>query len=140
MIAVPRARTAAYKRGVFGTKCVGSVIVWEKAHAFGLEVHRLCDAFPRRSGTALAPQLRRAALSIASNIVEGTSKTSQPEVRRFLVIALASAGEADYQLLVARRTGLMDPAVYATLAEQAVEVRRMLSGLMKRVSLSIDAT
>ena len=87
--------------------------VWEKAHAFGLEAHRLCDAYPRRSGTALAPQLRRAALSIASNIVEGTSKTSQPEVRRFLVIALASAGEADYQLLVARDTGLMDPAVYA---------------------------
>ena len=72
--------------------------------------------------------------------MEGTSKTSQPEVRRFLVIALASAGEADYQLLVARDTGLMDPAVYATLAAQVVEVRRMLSGLIKRVSLSIDAT
>ena len=114
--------------------------VWEKAHAFGLEVHRLCDTFPRGSGTALAPQLRRAALSIASNIVEGTSKSSQRELRRFLVIALASAGEADYQLLVARDTELMDPVVYATLAAQVVEVRRMLSGLIKRVSLSIDAT
>ena len=112
--------------------------VWVKAHAFAVEVHQVCDAMPRRSGVALATQLRRAALSISANIVEGTAKDSQPELRRFLVIALGSAAEAEYHLLVARDTNLLDPARYDRLAEQVVEIRRMLSGLIKRVTISID--
>ncbi|HEY5440438.1 MAG TPA: four helix bundle protein [Gemmatimonadaceae bacterium] len=76
--------------------------------------------------------------SLSANIVEGTAKDSQPELRRFLVIALGSAAEAEYHLLVARDTNLLDPARYDRLAEQVVEIRRMLSGLIKRVTISID--
>ena len=112
--------------------------VWVKAHAFAVGVHQVCEAMPRRSGAALAPQLRKAALSISANIVEGTAKDSQPELRRFLVIALGSAAEAEYHLLVARDTNLLDPTAYDKLAMQAVEIRRMLTGLIKRVTISID--
>ena len=112
--------------------------VWVKAHAFAVGVHQVCEAMPRRSGAALAPQLRKAALSISANIVEGTAKDSQPELRRFLVIALGSAAEAEYHLLVARDTNLLAPTAYDKLAMQAVEIRRMLTGLIKRVTISID--
>lgn len=112
--------------------------VWVKAHAFAVEVHQVCEAMPRRSGVALAAQLRRAALSISANIVEGTAKDSQPELRRFLVIALGSAAEADYHLLVARDTRLLERAAHDKLSAQVVEIRRMLSGLIKRVTLSIE--
>jgi four helix bundle protein len=111
--------------------------VWEKAHAFAVDVHRACEVMPRRSGVALTGQLRRAALSISANIVEGTAKDSQAELRRFLIIALGSAAESDYHLLVARDTGLLEPAAHENLSAQVIEIRRMLSGLIKRVAFSI---
>ena len=113
--------------------------VWQKAHVFAIEVHSVCESMPRRRGAALASQLRRSALSISANIVEGASKGSDPEFRRFLLIAIGSAAEADYHLLVARDTKLVHAQGYDDLASKAVEIRRMLAGLIKRVTASIES-
>ena len=108
--------------------------VWEKAHAFALGVHRTSERFPRRAGSVIAGQLRRASLSIPANIAEGAAKGSDAEFRRFLHIAMGSALEADYHLLIARDTGLLSRAVHDELSSQDLEIRRMLGGLIKRLT------
>ena len=111
--------------------------VWEKAHAFALEVHRVSGEFPRRGGSVIAGQLRRAALSVPSNIAEGAAKGSDLEFRRYLQIAMGSALEADYQLLVARDTRLLGADTHDDLAARALEIRRMLGGLIKRINVTL---
>ncbi len=110
--------------------------VWEKAHLLAIDVYRLSEGFPRTDGVALTPHLRRAALSIPSNIAEGAGKSGTGDFRRFLDIALGSASETHYQLLVARDLQLIENEVYDELSTRVVEVRRMLVGLLKRVKLS----
>jgi four helix bundle protein len=107
--------------------------VWAKAHAVALEIFRITERLPRREGLALRSQLRRAALSIAANIAEGAGKSSNAEFHRYLQIALGSASETLYHLLLARDTGALPVTRYNQLANQIVEVRRMLTGLSKRV-------
>lgn len=110
--------------------------VWEKAHALAIDVHRVTGTFPRQEGVALVGQLRRAALSIPANIAEGAGKPGNTEFRRFLHIAMGSASETDYHLLVARDLGLIELATYNDLSARATQIRRMLSGLIKKVAVS----
>ena len=107
--------------------------VWGKAHAVALDIHRVAGGFPRRDGVTLTSQLRRAALSIPTNIAEGAGKGGDAEFRRYVQIALGSASETTYHLLVARDLGLIDGHTYDDLITRVVEVRRMLTGLLKRL-------
>src|SRR5438045_2646462 len=111
--------------------------VWEKAHALSLDIERACNQFPRRRGTVLANQLRRASSSIPATIVEGAAKQSDREFRRFLNMAMSSAHEADYHLLAARDCQLLGERSYTDLTTRLLEVRRMLGGLIKRVTISL---
>ena len=113
--------------------------VWEKSHALAMDVHRIAGGFPRVEGIALNGQLRRAVLSIPANIAEGAGKSGNSEFRRFLKIALGSAVETDYHLLAARDLGLLELAAYEALSARTIEVRRMLGGLIKKVSSTLDA-
>jgi len=115
------------------------LMVWEKAHALSLDVERACDRFPRRRGAVLANQLRRATSSIPATIVEGAAKSSDREFRRFLNMAMSSAHEADYHLLSARDNQLLGEQSYADLTTRLLEVRRMLGGLIRSITASIDA-
>ena len=107
--------------------------VWKKAHAIAMDIHRTAGGFPRRDGVTLTSQLRRAALSIPTNIAEGAGKGGDAEFRRYVRIALGSASETTYHLLVARDLGLVDCQTYDDLTARIVEVRRMLTGLLKRL-------
>ena len=107
--------------------------VWHKAHVVAIDIHRVAGGFPRRDGVALTSQLRRAALSIPANIAEGAGKVGDAEFRRYVLIALGSASETTYHLLVARDLHLIDLATYNDLTGRIVEVRRMLTGLLNRL-------
>ena len=107
--------------------------VWHKAHVVAIDIHRVAGGFPRRDGVALTSQLRRAALSIPANIAEGAGKVGDVEFRRYVLIALGSASETTYHLLVARDLHLIDLATYNDLTGRIVEVRRMLTGLLNRL-------
>jgi four helix bundle protein len=113
--------------------------VWQKAHALALDIHRVAGTFPRVDGVALTSQLRRAALSIPANIAEGAGKSGNVEFRRFLHVALGSAAETDYHLLAARDLGLLEATTYDDLASRTIEVRRMLGGLIKKVTATLEA-
>jgi four helix bundle protein len=107
--------------------------VWRKAHALALDVRRDTRKFPRREYTSLRTQIISAAESIACNIVEGCGASSRKEFARFLEISIKSTMELEYQLQLARDTGVLSYDDWKARTAQAVEVRRMLCGLRAKV-------
>lgn len=79
--------------------------VWQKAHEATLEVYKITRSFPSDERFGLTSQIRRAAVSIGSNLAEGRGRKSDADFARFVRIALGSAYELQYQLLVARDIG-----------------------------------
>ncbi len=98
-----------------------------------MEIYRIAGRFPRADGLALTSQLRRSALSIPTNLAEGAGKLSDVEFRRLIQIALGSASECQYHLLVARELKLINEETYDQLRDRMAEVRRMLTGLSKKL-------
>jgi len=107
--------------------------VWEKAHALTLLVYAETRTFPKEELYGLTSQLRRAAASIAANIVEGCGRRSDGEFARFLQIARGSASEVEYHLLLARDLSLLHETKFCVLNSTVVEVQRMLTRLVQRV-------
>ncbi|MBI5948033.1 MAG: four helix bundle protein [Chloroflexi bacterium] len=112
--------------------------VWQDAHSLTLAVYRATEPFPRTEIFGLTSQARRAASSIAANIVEGSVKGPR-EFRQPLVVALGSATELEYHLLLGRDLGYLDDGRYDELAVLARSVQRMLVTFMKRLSVGADA-
>jgi len=107
--------------------------VWEKAHRLTLEVYRATGSFPREEIYGLSSQIRRAAGSIGANIAEGAGKNSRPEFARFLQIALGSASELEYHLLLSRELGYVNPETYDVLSAQVIETKKMLTGFLQNL-------
>lgn len=107
--------------------------VWEKAHALTLRAYAATDGVVARRFPVLCSQLRRAIASIPANIAEGAGHSTDPQFNRFLEIALASAREADYHLLLAKDLSAISEKEYAILEARLSEVQGMLMGLRKRV-------
>lgn len=107
--------------------------VWEKAHQLTLAVYQATRDFPREEAYGLTSQLRRCSASVPANIAEGCGRGSNADLARFLHIALGSASELDYHLLLARDLGLLTVPDYTRLAATAAEVKRMLTGLLARI-------
>jgi len=100
--------------------------VWRRAHALTLAVYEATAAFPKSEIYGLTSQLRRACSSIAANIAEGCGRGGDTEKARFVQIAMGSASEAEYHLLLARDLGFMDNSTYEDLVDELYEVKRML--------------
>jgi len=105
--------------------------VWQKAHTMALDVHRVAPQLRGAMHASLRSQLVRAAMSVPTNIVEGCGQQSPREFSRFLRIALNSTSELEYHLLAARDLGAVREANSLTLMSQAIEVRKMLYGLLR---------
>ena len=107
--------------------------VWEKAHALTLDIYRLTRAFPRSEAFGLQSQMRRASVSIAANIAEGSGRSGRREFGQFLSLALGSASEVEYHVLLARDLDLIDVLAHERVTARVVEVKRMLTALQRRV-------
>ena len=103
--------------------------VWQKSHALTLEVFSVSATFSRPQYFAFHNQIVRAAVSVPANLAEGAGRTGDREFRRFVRIALGSASELEYHLLLARDLGLIPVHLHDRLSAAVVEVKRMLSGL-----------
>ena len=110
-----------------------SLRVWEKAHKLTLDVYSSSKTFPREEIYGLTSQMRRSSASIGMNIAEGCCRKGNLEMARFLQIAMGSASELEYQLLLAHDLDYLRNPGYEGLATQVVEVKRMLSSLMQKV-------
>jgi len=107
--------------------------VWEKSHRLTLDVYASSKAFPRDEIYGLTSQMRRASASIGMNIAEGCCRKGDAEMVRFLQMAMGSASELEYQLLLVHDLEYLHNPAYERLAMQVVEVKRMLSSLMQKV-------
>ena len=102
--------------------------VWQKAHELVLDIYRITVQFPPHEMYGLISQLRRAVLSVASNIVEGFHRRSVHGSLHFYNMADASLEEVRYQLMVARDLGYIQEMEYNTIELQAVSVSKLLRG------------
>lgn len=107
------------------------LIVWQKAHKLVLAIYKLTEQFPTSEQFGLTSQLRRAAVSVTSNIVEGFERSTNKELRQFLVISRGSLAETQYQLLLARDLGYISTNEFNKLAKDSVEVHKLINGFMK---------
>jgi four helix bundle protein len=108
--------------------------VWQRSHASVLAIYRITAHFPPEERYGLTSQLRRAALSVPTNIAEGSKRVSRQDYARFLNMAEGSLAETEYLLMVSRDLGyLLEKDVAALLAE-LTEIGSMLNGLRTKVA------
>ena len=105
--------------------------VWEKSHQLTLAVYKATTKFPKDEMYGLKGQIRRSCASIPANVAEGCGRGGDAELARFLQIAMGSASELEYHLLLSRDLNLLDVAEYDQLAEEATEVKRMLTSFIR---------
>ena len=105
--------------------------VWEKSHQLALAVYKATKELPKEELYGLTSQMRRAAMSIPTNIAEGCGRNTDAEFARFLQIAMGSASETEYQLLLSHDLGFLNKEQYDRLNLDVTEVKRMLASLLK---------
>ena len=107
--------------------------VWKKSHDLTLRVYELTSQFPREEIYGLTSQVRRACASIPTNIAEGCGRGSSADLARFLQIAMGSTSEVEYLILLARDLEYFNSNQYAELIDTTIEVKKMLTSLLKRI-------
>jgi four helix bundle protein len=108
--------------------------VWEKAHRLAVFAYRATTQFPKSEIYGMTSQIRRSAASIPANIAEGCGRNTGADLARFLHIAMGSASELEYHLLLARDLALMESTDYDSLAAGVTEVKRMLASYIKKLT------
>ena len=107
--------------------------VWRKSHALTLKVYESTSQFPHEEMYGLTSQIRRACASIPTNIAEGSGRESPADFARFLQIAVGSASETEYLILLAHELKYITAIQYTELMGATVQVKRMLIALLKRI-------
>jgi len=106
------------------------LIVWQKAKSLAIQVYRLTASFPSSEKYGLTSQLRRAAVSVVSNVAEGQGRLTSGEFAQFLGHARGSLHELETQIEIAAELGLLPEEAAKALADRAGEVGRLLNGLV----------
>lgn len=104
--------------------------VWQGAIIFITEIYRLTASFPREEAYGLTSQIRRAAVSIASNIAEGYGRSSNTDLIHFLHMALGSSNEVDTQLIIAQKIGYISDVQYNEMEKMNDEINARLRALI----------
>jgi len=99
--------------------------IWRRSQEFCVEVYSCSGCFPKNETFGLQSQIRRSAVSIPSNIAEGTSRNSNKEVARFIEIALGSAYELETQLMIANRLKYIENGIFESLSEELNSIIQM---------------
>ncbi|MGB7324542.1 MAG: four helix bundle protein [Rubripirellula sp.] len=111
--------------------------VWEKSHAFVLNVYNATRQFPSDERFGLTSQIRRSSASVPTNLAEGCGRRTDKDLAHFCDIAMGSASESEYQLILARDLDYIDPEKHRNLEEQLLEVKRMLNSFTAAVRCRI---
>ena len=110
------------------------LMVWQKSHGLALKIYKVTSSFPREEIYSLVSQIRRAAISIPSNISEGCGRFGNRELKQFMSIAMGSANEVEYQLLLSKDLGHISMKDYNSLGDEITEIRKMLASYIKRIA------
>ncbi len=105
------------------------LIAWQKAMDFVETLYRATASFPKEETYVLTSQIRRAAISVPSNIAEGQGRQSPGDFARFLAVAYGSVREIETQVLIAERLGYLNATATTSLIDSAAEIGRLVNGL-----------
>ncbi|MGG1924302.1 four helix bundle protein [Chryseobacterium cucumeris] len=106
------------------------LLVWQRSIDFVTEIYRTTEAFPKDEIYGLTSQIRRAAVSIPSNIAEGNSRRSKPDYSQFLKISRGSCAEVETQLIISKNLKFLNENEHLKLNEKIIEISKMLNGLI----------
>jgi len=109
------------------------LIVWVRSHQLALSLYRATENFPKSEQFGLTSQIRRAAASVPTNLAEGCGRWGDGDMGRFVQIAMGSASEVDYLILLARDLGYLPTGQYDAASSGLAEIRKMLTALYKRI-------
>lgn len=109
------------------------LMVWEKAHQLTLKIYKITEEFPREELYGLTSQIRRACVSIPTNIAEGCVRSSDADFSRFLYIALGSTSELEYLILLAMDLKLIKNDLYIGLNNEINEIKKMLILMIQKL-------
>ena len=107
--------------------------VWEAFHEITLDIYQVTRKFPTEELYGLTSQMRRSAASVPTNIAEGCGRRTDPDLARFLTIAMGSASELEYQLLLAKDLEYIHRDEYQTTITELIAAKKMLNTFLKRV-------
>ncbi len=107
--------------------------VWKSGHALTLAVYRATKSFSKEELFGLTSQMRRAVASIPADIAEGCGRDGDAELKRFLTIALGSACELDYFVLLSAELGYVSPAAQTALADDTLRLRKQLGAFIQKL-------
>ncbi|MCX5884713.1 MAG: four helix bundle protein [Proteobacteria bacterium] len=107
--------------------------VWQKSHQLTLAVYKATVAFPKEEMYGLTGQIRRACASISANIAEGCGRSTDAELARFFDIAMGSASELEYHLLLAHDLDLLKVSDHDRLSIEVRDVKRMLTSFIQKL-------
>ena len=107
--------------------------VWEKAHQLALDCYGATSNFPKNEIFGIVSQIRRCGSSIGANIAEGCGRGSNADFQRFLQIAMGSASELEYHLLLSRDLQFLEAHDYDRLHGRIIEIKRMMASLIRKI-------
>jgi four helix bundle protein len=109
------------------------LIVWQKSHLLVLDIYRITRKFPKEEQYILTSQLKRASLSVALNIVEGSGKYTDADTANFFQTSLGSLQETEYCLLLSKELAYINTEKYTQLEQSTGAIKGMLISLIKRI-------
>jgi len=112
-------------------KSFTDMVAWREGHQLVLMIYKETANFPKKETFSLIDQMRRCAVSITSNVAEGFSRRTKKEKSRFYFIAKGSLTELQNQLLIAKDVGYLKRKRFDDIAQQTVQVSKLVQGLIK---------
>ena len=103
-----------------------NLLIWERSHQLTLDIYKVSQSFPKDELFGLTSQIRRAVSSVATNIAEGSGRNSSKGFAHFLQIAIGSASEVEYELLLAHDLKYINSEEYERLTKEVVAIRKMI--------------
>jgi four helix bundle protein len=119
-----------------GSRSYKDLVVWQKSIALCKLTYLTCESFPKSELYGLASQMKRAAVSVSSNVAEGQARQHLGEFRQFLAVANGSLAELDTQRIIAEELGLIEHSRSLEIDEAITEIRKMLYALSAKAQVA----
>ncbi len=110
--------------------------VWNEAISLVTNIYKVTKSFPKDEQFGLTSQIRRASVSIASNIAEGAARTSKKEFKNFLSIALGSSSELETQVIISKNLNYINEKDMSYILNSISGIQKMIYGLIKSLKIS----
>ena len=107
--------------------------VWEKSNDLVIDIYKVTNNFPKNEFFGLVSQIRRASVSIPTNILEGCGRSNGKDFARFIQIAMGSASELEYLVYLSNELKFLTDRVYSDINPRIIEIKKMLTALMKKL-------